>query len=463
MDDAAALSGAADTEPATAARRVFIKTFGCQMNVYDSERMSEALAAEGYVETADAADADLAILNTCHIREKAAEKVYSDLGRLRDIKRERAAAGKRTLIAVAGCVAQAEGEEMVRRAPAVDLVLGPQSYHRLPDLLGRLRNGERALVETTFPDEDKFQALPERSPARSVAAFLTVQEGCDKFCTFCVVPYTRGMEYSRPVVALVEEARRLVQRGVRDITLLGQNVNGYHGEGPGGEATTLAGLIRALAAIEGLLRIRYTTSHPRDMSDDLIQAHGDEAKLMPYLHLPFQSGSDRVLAAMNRKHTAAEYTDLIGRIRTARPDIALSTDIIVGFPGETDADFEATLSLVRELRFAHAFSFKYSPRPGTPASTMDGQVPDDIKRDRLALLQTVIDEGYVRFNGAQVGRRLPVLFEKPGRHAGQLVGRSPYLQLVHADADPAHVGRIVDVEIRAAGANSLSGVICGQT
>lgn len=461
LDETVPHTVAAEPEAVPAAKRVFIKTFGCQMNVYDSERMSEALAAEGYVPTDDAAEADLTILNTCHIREKAAEKVYSDLGRLREIKRARARDGKETLITVAGCVAQAEGEEIVRRAPVVDLVLGPQSYHRLPELIARMRRGESAIVETAFPDEDKFQALPERMPARAVAAFLTVQEGCDKFCTFCVVPYTRGMEYSRPVAALIEEARRLVGRGVREITLLGQNVNGYHGEGPDGRPTTLAGLIHALAAIDGLARIRYTTSHPRDMSDDLIRAHRDEEKLMPYLHLPFQAGADRVLAAMNRKHTAAEYLDLIGRIREARPDIALSTDIIVGFPGESDADFEATLRLVEEARFAHAFSFKYSPRPGTPAATMDGQVPEHVKRARLARLQEAIDAGYARFNGQFVGRRLPVLLEKAGRYEGQLVGRSPYLQLVHADAEPARIGEIVDVEIRAAGANSLSGVICG--
>lgn len=460
LEDVAPQAGPAERESEPAAKRVFIKTFGCQMNVYDSERMSEALTAQGYVETSEPAEADLAILNTCHIREKAAEKVYSDLGRLRDIKRERALGGKETVITVAGCVAQAEGEEIVRRAPAVDLVLGPQSYHRLPELLARIGRGEKALVETAFPDEDKFQALPERAPAKAVSAFLTVQEGCDKFCTFCVVPYTRGMEFSRPVASLVIEAKRLVDRGVRDITLLGQNVNGYHGEGPDGAQATLAELIRHLAEIEGLARIRYTTSHPRDMSDDLIRAHAREVKLMPYLHLPFQAGSDRVLAAMNRKHTAAEYLELIARIRNARPDIALSTDIIVGFPGETDEDFEATLALVEQANFAHAFSFKYSARPGTPAATMDDQVPEEEKRQRLDRLQDVIDAGYRRFNGAFVGKRMPVLFEKAGRHAGQLVGRSPYLQLVHAEADPALVGRIVDVEIRAAGANSLSGVIC---
>ena len=451
-------TGAADGEPAPA-KRVFIKTFGCQMNVYDSERMGEALAAEGYVETQNPADADLAILNTCHIREKAAEKVYSDLGRLRDIKRARAGEGRETRIAVTGCVAQAEGAEIVARQPAVDLVVGPQSYHRLPELLARVRGGEGGLVETEFPDEDKFKALPSRRPAAAVSAFLTVQEGCDKFCTFCVVPYTRGMEFSRPVAALVDEARRLVERGVRDITLLGQNVNGYHGEGADGSSATLATLIRALAAVEGLLRIRYTTSHPRDMSDDLIAAHRDEAKLMPYLHLPFQAGSDRILATMNRKHTVREYLDLIDRIREARPDIALSTDIIVGFPGETEEEFEQTLAVVRDVDFAHAFSFKYSPRPGTPASTMDDQVPEAVKRERLERLQVAIDQAHARFNGAAVGRTLPVLFEKPGRHEGQLVGRSPYLQLVHADAAPELIGQMVNVEIRAAGANSLAGVI----
>jgi tRNA-2-methylthio-N6-dimethylallyladenosine synthase len=430
------------------------------MNAYDSERMGEALQSQGYVETSEPAEADLAILNTCHIREKAAEKVYSDLGRLRDIKRDRAKVGKDTLITVAGCVAQAEGAEIVRRAPAVDLVLGPQSYHRLPELLGRLHGGEKNLVETAFPDEDKFQALPERTPAKAASAFLTVQEGCDKFCTFCVVPYTRGMEFSRPVAALAAEARRLVARGVREITLLGQNVNGYHGEGMDGQATTLAGLIRHLATIDGLDRIRYMTSHPRDMSDDLIRAHGDEEKLMPYLHLPFQAGSDRVLAAMNRKHTAAEYLDLIARIREVRPDIALSTDIIVGFPGETDEDFEATLKLVEEARFAHAYSFKYSSRPGTPASTMDEQVPEEVKRERLDRLQAAIEAGYARFNGAFVGKTMPVLFEKAGRYPGQLVGRSPYLQLVHADADASRVGEIVNVEIQEARSNSLAGVTC---
>jgi tRNA-2-methylthio-N6-dimethylallyladenosine synthase len=459
-DDTAAQARVPESEPAPEAKRVFIKTFGCQMNVYDSERMTEALAAEGYVETDNAAEADLAILNTCHIREKAAEKVYSDLGRLRSIKAERAKSGKETFITVAGCVAQAEGDEIIRRAPTVDLVLGPQSYHRLPELLSRLRGGESKLVETAFPDEDKFEALPQRAPpVKSASAFLTVQEGCDKFCTFCVVPYTRGMEFSRPVAALIEEARELVARGVREITLLGQNVNGYHGEGSQGEATTLAGLIRELAALDGLARIRYTTSHPRDMSDDLIAAHADEDKLMPYLHLPFQSGSDRVLAAMNRKHTAEDYLRLVERIRAARPDIAMSTDIIVGFPGETEKDFEATLDLVQAVGFAYAYSFKYSARPGTPASTMDAQVGEAVKRERLERLQSVLEDGHRRFNAASVGKTMPVLFEKVGRYPGQLVGRSPYLQLVQAEAPADFLGQIVDVAIESAGPNSLSGVI----
>lgn len=450
---------AADVGPLEATKRVFIKTFGCQMNVYDSERMTETLAAQGYVETDDIEQADLAILNTCHIREKAAEKVYSDLGRLRDAKALRAKSGKQTFVTVAGCVAQAEGAEIVRRAPAVDLVLGPQSYHRLPHLLAEVARSGKPVIDTAFPDEDKFQALPPRQTPKAASAFLTVQEGCDKFCTFCVVPYTRGMEFSRPVVSLADEVRRLVDRGVREITLLGQNVNGYHGEGPDGKACSLASLISHLAKVEGLERLRYMTSHPRDMSDDLIAAHGHEDKLMPYLHLPFQAGADRILAAMNRKHTAKEYLALIGRIRAVRPDIALSTDIIVGFPGETDADFVQTLDLAREVGFAHAYSFKYSPRPGTPASNMDDQVPEEEKRERLERLQDLIDEGQKRFSAASVGRVMPVLFEKAGRHPGQLVGRSPYLQLVHAEADEGLIGQIVPVKITAVSSNSLSGVI----
>ena len=442
---------------APAAKRVFIKTYGCQMNVYDSERMGEALTEHGYTAAQGAADADLVILNTCHIREKAAEKLYSDLGRMRDLKLERRAAGKDTLVAVAGCVAQAEGIEIVRRAPAVDLVVGPQSYHRLPGLIARA-NGQAPIVETAFPDEDKFAHLPQRTKRRDATAFLTVQEGCDKFCTFCVVPYTRGAEFSRPAAAIEAEARRLVEHGVREITLLGQNVNAYHGVGPDGSPWALARLIARLSRIENLDRLRYTTSHPHDMSDDLIAAHGHETKLMPYLHLPFQAGADRILAAMNRKHTRAQYLALIERIRRGRPDIALSTDIIVGFPGETDADFEATLDVVRLVGFAQAYSFKYSPRPGTPAANM-AQLPEAVKIERLARLKSLLDQQQTMFNRGCVGRILPVLFEKLGRKAGQLIGRSPYLQAVHAEAAPELLGRVLPVEIAAAGPNSLSGVI----
>jgi tRNA-2-methylthio-N6-dimethylallyladenosine synthase len=451
-------------------KKVFIKTYGCQMNVYDSERMGEALAAAGYDATDAPDDADLIILNTCHIREKAAEKVYSELGRIRDIKEARAETDRETIIAVAGCVAQAEGDEIVRRAPVVDLVVGPQSYHRLPDLIAQRRAGARAVVETEFPEDDKFRHLPARTmtprsgathapAARSASAFLTIQEGCDKFCTFCVVPYTRGAEYSRGVAAIADEARRLVASGVREITLLGQNVNAYHGDGEDGRARALPDLIRRLATIDGLERLRYTTSHPHDMSDDLIAVHCDTPKLMPYLHLPFQAGSDRILAAMNRKHTAAHYVGLVGRVRAARPDIALSTDIIVGFPGETDVDFEATLNIVRTIGFAQAYSFKYSPRPGTPAANMGGQVPEPVKIERLARLKALLDAQQSSFNAQCIGRIMPVLFERHGRRDGQLIGRSPYLQSVHADAAPTLVGRIIPVEIADAGPNSLSGVI----
>ena len=450
-------------------RKVFIKTYGCQMNVYDSERMGEALAAGGYGPTATPDDADLIILNTCHIREKAAEKVYSELGRIRDIKDARADSDKQTIVAVAGCVAQAEGDEIVRRAPTVDLVVGPQSYHRLPDLIARKLAGARHIVETEFPEDDKFRHLPARTtsgavpaapaPARSASAFLTIQEGCDKFCTFCVVPYTRGAEYSRSVAAIADEARRLVASGVREITLLGQNVNAYHGESGDGRTASLADLLRHLAEIDGLERLRYTTSHPRDMSDELIATHREIQKLMPYLHLPFQAGSDRILAAMNRKHTAAHYVDLVGRVRAARPDIALSTDIIVGFPGETDEDFEATLEIVRTVGFAQAYSFKYSSRPGTPAANIAEQVSEPVKIERLARLKALLDAQQSTFNAQCVGRVMPVLFERHGRRNGQLIGRSPYLQSVHAEAAPNLVGRIIPVEIADAGPNSLSGVI----
>jgi tRNA-2-methylthio-N6-dimethylallyladenosine synthase len=449
-----------------AAKKVHVKTFGCQMNVYDSERMAETLAPLGYSETESIEEADLVILNTCHIREKAAEKVYSDLGKIRDLKEARRAEGKETLVTVAGCVAQAEGQEITRRAPVVDLVIGPQSYHRLPELLFRAKSESRRIVETQFPEEDKFSRLPERpiapaheKRAQNATAFLTVQEGCDKFCTFCVVPYTRGSEYSRPVSEIEIEAKRLVEGGVVEITLLGQNVNAYHGEGPDGRTWPLAKLINRLAAIAGLERIRYTTSHPRDMGDDLIAAHRDEPKLMPYLHLPFQSGADRILAAMNRKHTAAEYLRLVERIRAARPDIALSTDIIAGFPGETDREFEATLDVVREARFAHAYSFKYSARPGTPATTIDAQVPESVKAERLVRLQELLEEGMSAFNAECVGRTMPVLIERPGKKAGHMSGRSPYLQAVQVEAEPGFLGRILAVEITAAGPRSLAGML----
>ena len=441
-------------------QRHHIKTFGCQMNVYDSERISEVLGGLRSAPTTSPGDADLIILNTCHIREKAAEKVYSELGRLRQIKEERAARGEATMIAVAGCVAQAEGQEIVSRAPVVDLVVGPQSYHRLPELLARVREEGGSVVDTDFPDEDKFGGLPERSAIpRRASAFITVQEGCDKFCTFCVVPYTRGIEYSRPVPDIVSEAERLVAQGVREVTLLGQNVNAFHGEGPDGSSWSLARLLWRLAEIEGLDRLRYTTSHPCDMSDDLIDAHGDLDCLMPYLHLPFQAGSDRILAAMNRKHGSGDYRRLVDRLRSARPDLALSTDIIVGFPGESDGEFEETLSLVRDVNFAEAYSFKYSPRPGTPASTMADQVPDDIKHERLQALQSLLRAQKTDFNLSCVGAKMPVLFEKPGRLKEQMVGRSPYLQPVHAAARPEVMGRVLQVEIKGAGPNSLEGNI----
>ncbi|WP_245469219.1 tRNA (N6-isopentenyl adenosine(37)-C2)-methylthiotransferase MiaB, partial [Mesorhizobium sp. M7A.F.Ca.US.005.03.1.1] len=377
----------------TAAKKVFIKTYGCQMNVYDSQRMADALAADGYSATDAIGEADLVLLNTCHIREKAAEKVYSELGRIRDMKAERALAGREMLVGVAGCVAQAEGAEIIRRSPAVDLVIGPQTYHRLPDVLARVRGGEK-IVETDYAIEDKFEHLPQPKRAevikRGVTAFLTVQEGCDKFCTFCVVPYTRGSEVSRPVAQIVAEAERLAEAGVREVTLLGQNVNAWHGQGENGHEWGLGRLLFRLAEIPGLARLRYTTSHPRDMDDELIAAHRDLPSLMPYLHLPVQSGSDRILKAMNRRHTARDYLALLDRIRTARPDIALSGDFIVGFPGETEADFEATMELVRQVNYASAFSFKYSPRPGTPGAEMPDHVPEAVKDERLQRLQALL-------------------------------------------------------------------------
>jgi tRNA-2-methylthio-N6-dimethylallyladenosine synthase len=439
-------------------RRVFIKSYGCQMNAYDAARMADALAPEGYAETTEMADADLVILNTCHIREKAAEKVYSELGRIRALKQEKAAGGQELKVAVAGCVAQAEGEEIRRRAPVVDLVVGPQAYHRLPDLLKR-----PAAVDTDFPAEDKFDHLPLASPARTLArgpaAFLTVQEGCDKFCSFCVVPYTRGAEVSRPAAKILAEARALAAAGVREVMLLGQNVNAYHGEGPDGAVWSLARLMRAVAEIEGISRIRYATSHPRDMTEELIALHRDLAAAMPYLHLPVQAGSDAVLKRMNRKHTAADYLRIIDKVREARPDIALTSDFIVGFPGETEADFEATMRLVREVGFAAAYSFNYSERPGTPAAEHGGQVPEAEKTARLHALQALILEQQTRFNAATVGRTVEVLFEKPGRHPGQIGGKSPYLQAVHVEAPTSLIGHIAEVKITAVAANSLAGTL----
>ncbi|MEZ5828421.1 MAG: tRNA (N6-isopentenyl adenosine(37)-C2)-methylthiotransferase MiaB [Hyphomicrobiales bacterium] len=445
---------------APAPKKLHIKTFGCQMNAYDSERMAEALQPAGFELTEQLADADLVILNTCHIREKAAEKVYSELGRVRLVKAARQARGHDTMVAVAGCVAQAEGKEMIARAPVVDIVVGPQSYHRLADLVAEAKLTNDGLIETDFPAEDKFAHLPERPNARTqVSAFVTVQEGCDKFCTFCVVPYTRGAEYSRAPAEIVAEVERLAQRGVREITLLGQNVNAFHGEDDSGSSWPLARLLRRLAEIPSIERLRYTTSHPRDMDDELIQLFGDESKLMPYLHLPFQAGSNRILAAMNRRHTAADYERLIGKVRDARPDIALSTDIIVGFPGETDQDFEDTLALAKRVRFAQAFSFKYSARPGTPAASLDAQVPESVKKERLAVLQALLEESRHDFDQKTVGRRLPVLFEGKGRKAGQIAGRSPYLQAVHLEGPESLIGHIAEVDISAAGPNSLTGVM----
>jgi tRNA-2-methylthio-N6-dimethylallyladenosine synthase len=428
-------------------KKLFVKTYGCQMNVYDSERMAEALGAEGYVTTEVADEADMVLLNTCHIREKASEKLYSDLGRLRKLK----AAKPDLKVGVAGCVAQAEGDEILRRAPIVDLVVGPQAYHRLPAMVAA---GGRQ-VDTEFPVEDKFSRLPGRKASRGPTAFLTVQEGCDKFCAFCVVPYTRGAEVSRPALRLLDEARALVAQGVREITLLGQNVNAYHGEGPDGD-WGLARLLREMAKIDGLARLRYTTSHPNDMEDDLIAAHGDLPALMPYLHLPVQSGSDRVLKAMNRKHTAEAYLRLVERIRAARPDILLSSDFIVGFPGETDADFRATLDLIRAVGYGAAFTFRYSARPGTPAAEK-APVPADVADARLQELQALITAQQRAAQEAMVGREVTVLYEKAGRMPGQMVGKSDHLHAVHVADAEGEVGQLVRVRIRASSTNSLAG------
>jgi len=444
------------------AKKLYVKSFGCQMNVYDSQRMADTLAPEGYVETASPDDADLVILNTCHIREKAAEKVYSELGRVRVVKDAAAAEGRRVTIAVAGCVAQAEGEEILRRAPAVDLVVGPQSYHRLPDLLQRAERDGTA-IDTEFPADDKFNHLAAPSiatmRARGASAFVTVQEGCDKFCTFCVVPYTRGMETSRPVKQVIADIERLAGAGVREITLIGQNVNAYHGDGPDGQPWTLARLLARIAEISGVDRLRYTTSHPRDMTDDLIAAHRDLPQLMPQMHLPVQSGSDRVLAAMNRRHTRADYLRIVDQVRDARPGLALTSDFIVGFPGETESDFADTLALISEVGFSGAYSFKYSPRPGTPGADMDDQIAEEIKTERLQRLQDAIERSQAAFNRRCLGRCFGVLFEHEGRYPGQIVGRSPYLQLVQVTAPSSLIGNIAEVSVTEISSNSLFGVL----
>jgi tRNA-2-methylthio-N6-dimethylallyladenosine synthase len=445
-------------------RKLHVKSYGCQMNVYDANRMTDLLTRDSYAETADAEAADLIILNTCHIREKAAEKVYSELGRIRKLKRDAALAGRDLIVAVAGCVAQAEGEEIIRRAPVVDLVVGPQNYHRLPALLAQVERGSK-VVDTEFAVEDKFDhlspATASATRARGAAAFVTVQEGCDKFCTFCVVPYTRGAEVSRPVAKIVAEVESLVAAGVREVTLIGQNVNAYHGEARDGRPATLADLLYRLAEVPGVARLRYTTSHPRDMSEDLIAAHGELAALMPQLHLPVQSGSDRVLDAMSRRHTRAEYLDVIARLRAARPDMAFTSDFIVGFPGERDEDFAETLRIVDEVAYAGAFSFKYSPRPGTPAADRDDQVAEEVKVERLARLQDCIDRHQAAFNQRCAGRSFEVLFEKPGRIPGQVVGRSPYLQPVQVMAPSSLIGEIAPVRITGIGSNSLFGALHG--
>ncbi|HVZ54764.1 MAG TPA: tRNA (N6-isopentenyl adenosine(37)-C2)-methylthiotransferase MiaB [Pseudolabrys sp.] len=446
-------------------RKVHVKSFGCQMNVYDSNRMADTLAPAGYAETAHPEDADLVILNTCNIREKAADKVYSEIGRIRVMKEEAAAKGRKMVIAVAGCVAQAEGEEIVRRAKAVDVVVGSQNYHRLPDMIARAERGEQ-VVDTEFPAEDRFDVLAppkhEVIARRGVSAFVTVQEGCDKFCTFCVVPYTRGAEISRPVAKIVTEVERLANAGVREVTLIGQNVNGYHGLGDDGAPASLGKLLRRLARVPGIARLRYTTSHPNDMDDDLIAAHSDLPALMPYVHLPVQSGSDRILAAMNRRHTRAAYLDIIARLRRARPDLAFTSDFIVGFPGETEQDFRDTLDLVEQVGFAGAYTFAYSPRPGTPAAEMEDQVPSELKSERLQRLQALVTRLWQGFNASFAGRTVDVLLEKPGKLPGQLVGRTPYLQTVQVMAPRSLIGEVVRVTVTDIGSNTLFGTLLEQ-
>ena len=443
-------------------KRLHMITWGCQMNVYDSARMADVLAPLGYRPAAGPDDADMVILNTCHIRDRATEKIFSELGRLRQIKVARAAEGQSTILAVAGCVAQAEGREILARAPYVDIVLGPQTYHRLPEMVAQASRAAGAVIDTEFPAESKFDFLPDSAALQTpggLTPFLTIQEGCDKFCSFCVVPYTRGAEASRPAASVLAEARRMVAAGAREITLLGQNVNAWHGEGPDGAPRSLAWLLHALADIPGLLRLRYTTSHPHDMADDLIAAHGALPQLMPFLHLPLQSGSDRVLTAMNRRHTAADYRRLIDRLRQAKPDLALSSDFIVGHPGETEADFEATLSLIRNTGFAQAYSFKYSARPGTPAAGAPAQIPEPEKDRRLQTLQALLRDQQAAFNASCVGLTLPVLITSLGRHPGQIMGRAPYLQPVHLTGPATLIGQEIPVCIAAAHTNSLSGAL----
>lgn len=449
------------------AKKLFVKTYGCQMNMYDSERMIELLKPLGYQLSNTPEDADMIILNTCHIREKAEHKLYSDIGRLEPYKDAKAAKGEYTILAVAGCVAQAEGEEIYRRKPAVDMVFGPQSYHKLPEMIAQAhrtlaKNGKPVVLEVDFPVESKFDSLPNPNPDHTGAAFLSIQEGCDKFCTFCVVPYTRGAEYSRPVADIIKEAKHLVSLGVREITLLGQNVTAYHGVGLDGKEWTMGRLLFEIAEIEGLQRIRYTTSHPKDMHEELYAAHRDIPHLMPYLHLPIQSGSDAILRAMNRKHTAKEYVHVIEKLRSVRPDIAMSSDFIVGFPGETEKDFEDTLQLVRDINYVQAYSFKYSIRPGTPAALMECQINEDIKDHRLQILQELLREQQLTFNMKMVGKKTTVLLEKEGRHEGQLIGKSPFLQSVYVEASKRLLGQIITVVIDGGSQNSLSGRMLTQ-
>jgi len=448
------------------AKKLYIKTYGCQMNVYDSERIAEVLAPIGFALSDTADDADMVILNTCHIREKAADKVYSELGRLRKLQNKKKEHGGRMILGVTGCVAQAEGTEVLRRAPYVDLVFGPQTYHRLPEMVARAVRGQGHVLDTDFPEESKFDNLPQSRTVKGASAFLSVQEGCDKFCTYCVVPYTRGSEYSRPVAQVLDEARTLVKAGAREITLLGQNVNAYHGVDEDNTEWSLAELIRALAKIDGVDRIRYFTSYPAEMTDDLILAHGEVEQLMPYLHLPIQAGSDNILKAMNRQHTVADYKIIIEKLRKAVPDIALSSDFIVGFPGETDADFEETMDLVKDIQFIQTYSFKYSARPGTPAALLETQdefhVPEAVKVERLARLQAQLNANTLNFNLRAVGKTYPVLFDRPGKISGQLVGRGPYMQAVWAEAPEHMMHTVQNILITQAGPNSLQGELVDE-